>query len=211
VLLCTELFYSPYPFGTASVNALADYWINSTTQRLLALAQDGVVYKSSGGAFSPLTMATVMQDDTGVIVVGGQETGEFGGHNQRKAFVFDNGHSKIQTSRGRDRDDGLRRLEQHDEHPAGLDPGCGREPRCHAASRRSDPQGAVVVLGDPWWSSQHLREQARDHETFKNAVGGQFEYVQAIGVGTGIRNRRLRQLQGHAVRLQVPSRHLLPG
>jgi len=47
VLLCTELFYSPYPFGTASVNALADYWINSTTQRLLALAQDGVVYKSS--------------------------------------------------------------------------------------------------------------------------------------------------------------------
>src|SRR5439155_3845548 len=97
VNLCTELFYSPYPFGTTGVNALADFWINSTTQRLLTLAQDGVVYKSSGGGFSPLTMATVMQDDTGVIVVGGQETGEFGGKTNRKAFVFDNGHSKIQV------------------------------------------------------------------------------------------------------------------
>lgn len=163
--------------ASPDVIALADYWTTTATQRLLALGSDGVLYKSSGGFFTPITMASTMQDTYGaMIVVGGQETAGA----PRKAFVFDNGNTRIQTLSG----DGV----------ATTDFGNGWDTTTNIPLdwAVNPPRGAVIHKERLWpWAPANAphniyASRIGDHENFKNAVGGQFEYVQEIGTGTGI-------------------------
>ena len=201
----SELFWAAYPFALAGINALADFWIASATQRLLALTTDGVLFKSSGGAFSTVQMASVMQDDAAMIVVGGQETGETGGKINRKAFIFDNGHSKIQVLTGdanstTDFGGWNSNTNIPQDWTGGILGGASVSP----------PRGGIIHKERLWcWatpSGPHniYASSLTDQENFKNAVAGQFEYVQAIGVGTGIRIAACASFKGMLFAFKYP-------
>lgn len=172
----TNLFSGPLPFGTVAPNALSDYWVNSTTQRLLALGSDGIVYKSSGAAFTPLAMASVMTNNPGMIVIGGQEAA---GRN-RKAFFFDSGNTRIQTLTA----DGVATTDFG---------GWDTATNIPLDWATNPPRGGVIHKERLWcWAPNNAphniyASKLRDHENFKNAVGGLLEYVQEIGTGKGLR------------------------
>lgn len=179
--IAAALFFGNIPFtaGVASANALSDYWPSSTVQRVLGLGSDGVAYKSSGGPFVALAMATVMQNQPGsMIVIGGQENYQSTG---RKAFFFDGGFTKIQTLIA----DGVTTTN------FGNDWNTTTNIPLDWAT--NPPRGATVHKERLWpfapSNAPHniYASTTTDHEQFKNAVGGQFEYVQAIGTGTGQR------------------------
>lgn len=158
-------------------NAIVDYWVDTTTQRLLVLGADGRLYKSSGGEFLALTMASTMEDDYGSqIIVGGQETAGA----PRKAFVFDHGHTRIQTLSG----DGTTTTD--------FGNGWNTTTNIPLDWATNPPRGAVMHKERLWpfapANAPHniYASKLRDHENFKNAVGGSLEYVQEIGTGTGI-------------------------
>lgn len=175
--LSAALYRGDLPFAGSAPNAMVDYWVNETTQRLLVLASDGRAYKSSGGPFTALAMATTMTDDAAMIVVGGQE---FAGAS-RKAFFFDSGNSRIQTLTG----DGV----------VTTDFGNGWDTvnNIPADWATNPPRGGIIHKERLWcWAPDNAphniyASRLRDHENFKNAVGGTLEYVQEIGTGTGLR------------------------
>jgi hypothetical protein len=174
----TRLAHGVMPFTLVPPNALTDYWTSASVQRLLALGSDGIAYKSSGGAFTALTMATTMADQPGsMIVVGGQEQAGA----SRKAFFFDNGVTKIQTLTG----DGL--------STTNFGNNWNTTTNIPADWATNPPRGGVIHKERLWaWSPANAphniyASKLRDHENFKNAVGGSLEYVQEIGTGVGLR------------------------
>ena len=191
------LFFSLLPSKGIGVNALLDYWPSPTLQRLLALGEDGVLYKSSGANFVPMAMATTMVDDASLIVLGGQESST---QQSRKAFVFDGGHSKIQvlscdansTTNFGNNWNSTTNIPA--DFTGGVAGGAGVTP----------PRGGVVHKERLWcWSPITAPHSiyasqiagatvtgvtgAGSHENFKNAVLGSLEYVQPIGTGIGLR------------------------
>lgn len=194
--IATRVWFGLLPFQLAAANALVDYWTSNTVQRLLALGSDGRLYKSSGGAFSPLTMATTMTNVPGasMIVVGGQETAGA----PRKAFAFDNGGSRIQTLTG----DGV----------ATTDFGNGWDTvnNIPVDWLVNAPRGGIIHKERLWcWAPANAphniyASKIRDHENFKNAVGGTFEYVQEIGTGTGNRLAACASFKGMLFAFKYP-------
>lgn len=176
--ISSRTYYGNLPFITSSPNALVDYWSALTVQRLLALGADGIAYKSSGAAFQALTMGTVMADAPGaMIVVGGQETAGAA----RKAFFFDGAGTKIQTITG----DGIL--------TTNFGNNWNTTTNIPLDWALNAPRGAIIHKERLWpWAPTNAPHNIyasalRDHEMFKNAVGGTLEYVQEIGTGVGQR------------------------
>lgn len=177
--VASQLYTGLFPFvASVGINALSDYWVNAVTQRLLAMGSDGFLYKSSGGGFTRLSMATQMDDDASIIVIGGQENAASAG---RKAFLFDNGNTKIQTLTG----DGVA--------TTNFGNNWNTTTNIPADWAVNPPRAGLIHKERLWaWAPANAphnlyASSITDHENFKNAVGGTFEYVQAIGTGTGVR------------------------
>ncbi len=177
-----------------TLNALADYWLNESTQRLLALGSDGKLYKSSGGNFAALTMATTMGSHPGsMIVVGGQESAG----RARKAFAFDAGNTRIQTLSG----DGATTTDFG---------GWNTTTNIPADWATNPPRGGVIHKERLWcWAPANAPHNVyasslTDHENFKNAVGGTLEYVQGIGVGCGLRIAAMASFKGMLFAFKFP-------
>jgi hypothetical protein len=180
--------------GDVKINALADYWVNPSTQRLLALGSDGRLYKSSGADFTGCTMARTMTDDAALIVIGGQESAS---QQNRKAFCFDNGGTRIQVLTG----DALVTTDLG---------GWNTTTNIPVDWATNAPRGGVIHKERLWcWSPANAphniyASQIGDHENFKNAVGGSLEYVQAIGTGTGLRIAACASFKGMLFAFKFP-------
>lgn len=190
----SEFFYGTLPFQQAKPNALADYWPTAAVQRLLAVGSDGIVYKSSGAEFTSLAMATVLADAAAMIVIGGQETAGA----PRKAFFFDSGNNRIQTLTG----DGSSTTD--------FGNGWNTSTNIPVDWATNAPRGGVIHKERLWcWAPANAphnvyASKLRDHENFKNAVGGTFEYVQEIGTGTGLRLAAFASFKGMLFAFKYP-------
>lgn len=176
--LANAVYTGNLPFMTAAPNALVDYWPTLTSQRLLALGSDGIAYKSSGAEFQALVMATVMADAPGaMIVVGGQEAAG----RARKAFFMDGAGTKIQVLTA----DGV--------STTNFGNNWNTTTNIPLDWAVNAPRGGIIhkerfFAWAPDNAPHNIYASAiRDHEMFKNAVGGTFEYVQEIGLGVGQR------------------------
>jgi len=159
------------------VNVMLDYWPTESAQRLLALGSDGVLYKSSGAEFSAITMALTMGNQPGsLLVVGGQEKAG----SPRKVFCFDNGATRMQVLSG----DGT--------STTTFGSNWNTTTNIPLDWASNPPRGGITHKGRLWCYSPTnaphcvYASQLKDHENFKNAVGGSLEYVETIGEGTGI-------------------------